>query len=251
MQGSNLRPADYETIAEVPRAQPESQIISPDRRLVENQVPRVGAGWKRGTPRVQAKGEPNEEELIARDLVMPPSIARLDRTPSLAVRGPGTSIQTFSIVGPFATLIRTNRPLVRWKALAGAESYDVSVFDESLRPVRTSGSITGTEWRIPDGLKAGIVYTWIVSATKGGREIIAPAPPARAEFRILEDSELTRLTKAIETTRSELARGISYANAGLLDDAEREFQTHLAAQPDDDRVMRLLQTIRSWRGQKP
>ena len=123
----------------------------------------------------------------------------------------------------------------------------MSIFDAKLNLVRTSEPLTETRWRTPDRLKAGIVYTWAVTALKDGHEIVAPAPPARAEFKLLEKSELIKLNRLIGRTDSHAARGVLYANAGLLDEAEKEFQTHLVLLPADERVKRLLEIVKSWR----
>jgi hypothetical protein len=100
---------------------------------------------------------------------------------------------------------------------------------------------------MPESLRAGIVYTWTVTALKNGREVVAPAPPARAEFKVFEHSELAKLNRLLKRTRSNAARGVMYAEAGLLDDAEQEFRTHLKLQPADGRAKQLLLIVRSWR----
>ena len=104
---------------------------------------------------------------------------------------------------------------------------------------------------MPDRLEAGIVYTWMVTALKDGQEIIAPAPPARAEFEILGKSELIKLNRTINRTVSHAARGVLYANAGLLDAAEKEFRTHLGVRPDDERAKQLVRIVQSWRAVEP
>jgi len=177
---------------------------------------------------------------------MPPDIEMLDRTPSIAVRGNQASTQSFKIVRPFATAIDVDRPTFSWTALDGATNYTVSIFDAKLHLVRSSEPLTDTRWRIPDRLKAGIVYTWTVTARKDGHDIVAPAPPARAEFRLLETLKLIKLNDLVRRTESHAARGVLYAKAGLLDEAEREFQTHLVLSVDE-RVKRLLEIVKSWR----
>ena len=178
---------------------------------------------------------------------MPTAIEMLDRTPAITVRGSGASIQSFTIVRPFGTVISNDRPTFCWSALTGATSYTVSVFDAALHLVRESKPLRETQWSMPSRLEAGVVYTWMVTALKDGQEIIAPAPPARAEFKILEKAELTRVNRVVSRTASNVARGVLYAEVGLLDDAERELRTHLDLRPDDERAKQLLQMIKSWR----
>jgi hypothetical protein len=196
---------------------------------------------------VKRQEDATERVLIARDLVMPPAIEMLDRTPSIAVRGNHASIQSFTIVRPFATVVSNDRPTFSWTALNGATSYTVSVFDADLQLIRTSEPLTETQWLMPHRLDAGIVYTWTVTAQKDGQEVVSPASPARAEFKILGRSELIKLNRMLSRMVSHAARGVRYAEAGLLDEAEKEFQTHLGLKPADKRVTRLLRIVQSWR----
>lgn len=210
--------------------------------------PRVEAYGEPGTRRIERHAHDTEPTLIATTLTMPPSIERLDRTPAaVAIRGNRPPVESFSVISPFATLVASDRPTFRWTPLIGAESYRVSLYDEALHLVGVSGAVTQTEWMTPDRLAAGIVYTWTVTALKGGNEIVAPAAPARAEFEVIHGSTLANLNRKIERAVSTKARGIAYANAGLLDDAERELSAYLADHPDDYRIKGLLRVVRSWR----
>ena len=189
-----------------------------------------------------------ERALLAKNLTMPPAIEMLDRTPAIAIRGNRASIQSFAVARPFTTLINNDRPTFSWTTLNGATSYTVSVYDADLHLVRTSEPLIETQWLMPDRLEAGMVYTWMVTARKDGEEIIAPASPARAEFKILGKPELRKLNRMVRRTASHAARGVLYAEAGLLDEAEKEFQIHLRLRPIDERVKTLLQVVKSWRG---
>ena len=211
---------------------------------VSNQVAANANSEKR---EVKRQGDATERVLIARDLIMPPAIEMLDRTPSMAVRGNQASIQSFVIVHPFTTVISSDRPTFSWTALNGVTSYTVSVFDRDLRLVFTSEPLAKTQWLIPDRLEAGMIYTWTVTALKDGKEIVAPAPPARAEFAILGKAQLIRLNRLLGSMMSHSARGVLYAENGLLDEAEKEFQTQLDLRPGDDRARQLLQVVKSWR----
>jgi len=214
-------------------------------------APKIAGIPKRGEHQPERQRDEVESALIARELVMPSSIERLDRTPAVVIRGNRVATESFSIVSPFATLVGTNRPTLRWTVLTGAEGYRVTVFDEALHLVSTSGPLTETEWVIPEALKPGQVYTWTVTAVKNGNEITAPPVPARAEFEVLAKSELAKLSSRVKVEDSKAVRGIAYAKAGLLDEAEAEFQSHLLNHPDDLRVRALLRSVRSWRGIQP
>jgi len=92
-----------------------------------------------------------------------------------------------------------------------------------------------------------VIYTWVVTALKDGKEILAPTLPARAEFKIIEKPTLDQLNRRIRQINSAPARGVLYAQAGLLDEAEQELSTHLHIQPADETARKLLRTIKSWR----
>lgn len=218
-----------------------------DSSVEDSAHQQIGISPNRDTGEVGRRTGRGELALLAKDLIMPPAIEILDRTPSMAVRGNQASIQSFTIVRPFTTVISTDRPTFYWTALSGATSYTVSVFDADLHLVITSKPLTETQWLLPDRLEAGVIYTWTVTARKDGQEIIAPAPPARAEFTILGNPKLLKLNTMVSRTKSHAARGFLYAEAGLLDEAEKELRTHLGLWPTDKRANRFLHRVRSWR----
>jgi len=241
-----------ETVSPAPPRQPTAPVQpapgSDIRKKVDESTPDHGStGARSAKGEVRRRGDEVDRDLIAKNLTMPLAIEMLDRTPSIAIRGNQTSVQSFAIVRPFATAISNDRPRFSWTALNGATSYRVSVFDANLHLIETSKPLDETQWMMPDHLQPGIVYTWTVTALKNGQEIVAPAQPARAEFKILGKPELTKLNRLVGKTTSHAARGVLYAEAGLLDDAEQEFRTHLRLQPADGRAKQLLLIVRSWR----
>jgi hypothetical protein len=198
--------------------------------------------------RSEVSGAQQEAEavLLARDLVMPSVIENFDRSPA-ARRGDSKHPESFNIISPYSTLISDDRPIFRWTALNGATHYIVSVYDGDLNLVKTSEPLTNTNWLMPSHLKPGVLYTWVVTAFKDGKQIIAPAPPGRAEFKVIDKSELVKLNRRIEALHSHTAQAVLYANAGLLDQAEQKLRTYLNSYHDDERAKELLQIIKSWR----
>jgi hypothetical protein len=88
---------------------------------------------------------------------------------------------------------------------------------------------------------------------KEGREVISPAPPApEARFKILEAGRAEELGRSLDAAgASHLARGVLYARAGLLDDAEREIEALLRDNPRSNAARKLLRSLRAMRrGQK-
>lgn len=152
----------------------------------------------------------------------------------------------FALTSPVGKVIESARPQFRWKALDQAESYVVSVYDANFNKVAESPPIQQTSWTSIT-LKRGIVYQWQVTAKKAGEEIRSPARPAPdARFKVTDSITANELEEAKRSfASSRLLLGVLYANAGLLDDAEREFQALLQKNPNSDVVRRLLNKVRS------
>ena len=86
----------------------------------------------------------------------------------------------------------------------------------------------------------------MVTAERDGREIFA-APPNGAAFKVIDEEQLKRLQEKLRGTRSRMTRGILYAEAGLLNEAETELQKHLEYHPLDRQAKETVKTIQSWR----
>lgn len=187
-----------------------------------------------------------EASLLAEDLIRPPVIEIFDKS-SIVLRGDDSKSESFNVTSPYSTVISNDRPTFHWTALNGASSYVVYVYDAKLNLIKTSDPVIETHWLIPVRLGRGVIYTWTVTAFKDGKEFLAPTLPARAEFKIIEKSELDKLNSQIKHMHSGIARGVLFAKAGLLGEAERELRTHLVRYPDDSHAKKLLETIKSWR----
>jgi hypothetical protein len=185
---------------------------------------------------------------------------RVDTAPVLAgligargtLLGPAAGT-VFSLSSPLGTLVEDDRPTLRWQALPGADGYSVAVFDSDFRAVDRSPRLRGTEWRVPQPLARGATYSWQVTATKDGKEVLAPdAASAEARFRVLSVAEAEGLAQARrEYAGSHLVLGILYARAGLLDDAERELRALVRANPDSPAARDGLRRVESVRRRPP
>lgn len=155
--------------------------------------------------------------------------------------------KTFALAYPVGAVVASPRPRFAWQRLAGAERYVVDVYDESFDKVATSGDVSGTEWMPASELKRGAAYSWEVTAYTAGGPARAPAPPApEARFKVLDESRARELQRAERAApRSHLAVGVLYARAGLLEEAEREFQLLNAANPRSAAARRLLRDVRA------
>jgi hypothetical protein len=179
------------------------------------------------------------------NLDTPDSLAGLRGKAGTIMGSPG-SHETFELSSPIGKMVRSDHPRLSWRALAGATRYTVTILDNDLKTVATSPPITSTSWTVPRALQRGRVYTWQVVALKEGKEIISPAAPApEARFRVLEkarEDELKRVEQIAAS--SHLARGVLYARAGLLDEAERQFVELVAANPQSTVARKLLRRVR-------
>jgi hypothetical protein len=180
---------------------------------------------------------------------------RVDRSPALAeLRGRAETFlgesgegSAFALSGPVGVVVATDRPTFRWRALGGASSYVVTVYDSGLNELAASPPLSGTQWKASSALSRGGVYIWQVTATKDEQKIVSPVAPApEAKFKVLGHAELAELERARRKhPNSHLLLGTLYARAGLLDDAAREFQALLKANPSSAVARKLLRSVKA------
>ena len=190
------------------------------------------------------------DALLSRRVERPDTLAGLEAKTGTLMGAPGAP--TFGLQSPLGKVVRTATPTFRWQPLEGAASYTVNVYDTDFNKVATAGALGAAEWTPGQALERGRLYTWQVTAVKDGQEITSPAPPApEAKFRILDDAQNRRLERAERLHRdSHLTLGVLYAQAGLLDEAERELQALADANPDSAPARELLKNVRALKQAK-
>lgn len=153
----------------------------------------------------------------------------------------------FALLSPVGKVTREQQPVLRWRALAGAKSYTVAIVDSSFRVVAQSSNLTATEWKPAQPLPRGVNYSWQVTATQtDGAEIVSPVSPApQAKFRVMEQSAFDEVTR-IENSgvKSHLARGVIYAQAGLVNEARTEFEALVHDNPHSQLAHKLLNSVK-------
>lgn len=157
---------------------------------------------------------------------------------------------SFKLLSPARIVVSDDRPVFKWESMRGAESYRVYVSDSRSRKVADSGLLprTETQWSSSLPLKRGEVYSWTVGAVVNGEEIVSPsASEPEVKFKVLSEQEVRELNLLKQTTNSHLALGVFYAQAGMVTEAEREFQELADRNSNSPIVRRLLSAIRSWR----
>ena len=187
--------------------------------------------------------------LGSRRLEKSPLLAGLARPDSLYMRGGGNRGDRFSVINPVGIVMLSDRPTFRWSPLKGATSYVVEVYDAKPRQIITSPQLADTSWTATQSLKRGRIYSWQVTAIKGGEEFSSPRPPApQAKFRILDETLANELDQARRAyASSHLTLALLYTKVGLLDDAEQEFRELQKANPHSVISLRLLTYIKAMR----
>ena len=165
------------------------------------------------------------------------------------LRGSNNTVTTIKLLYPTRRVIIEDRPMCRWESLTGASSYKVYVLDSKGNAIATSEELapTETQWAVKAALKRGEVFSWVVTAIVDGKEIVSPAASApEMKFAVLSTKDAQELTQ-LKKTRSHLALGVFYARAGLLTEAEREFQQLVRLNPQSQLPAKLLRSVRSLR----
>ena len=185
--------------------------------------------------------------VLANKTLPKPEVLDKLTAPSITLMDPTARENTFGLLGPSGTVIATDRPNLRWQALAGATRYTVSVFDAEFNRVARSEPQAATQWT-STRLRRGMIYSWEVVALRNGQEVRSPvAPTPGAQFKILEAEKLLELTNLKKNTPiSHLTLGLAYARFGLLAEAEGQLQILARENPNSPVATRLLRTVQEW-----
>jgi len=164
--------------------------------------------------------------------------------------GPGSS--DYGLVSPVAIVIESRAPIFRWRPIAGADSYVLTIYDANSQKIAESASLRETKWLANSPLERGHVYTWQVRATRQGEEVLMPPPAAAAaKFRIIDSAKAEELAEVRRSHGdSHLVLGLTYADAGMLDESQQEFRKLLAANPDSAIVKSLLRSVEAQKSLK-
>jgi len=155
----------------------------------------------------------------------------------------------FSVSEPIGKVTLSDRPTFQWTRLDGATAYVIEIYDENFNLVTASAPLSAATWTAVQPLRRGGIYSWQVKATKAGQEFRVPRPPARqAKFRVLDGEKADELAKAQRAyASSHLTMGLLYADAGLLDQAEKEFRALQRANPQSAVAKKLLGQVQGLR----
>jgi len=161
----------------------------------------------------------------------------------------GAGSAPYGLLSPLATAVESRTPTFHWRASEGAKSYVLTIYDSDSQKVGTSGQLMETSWTASTALERGRTYSWQVRVNKNGAEVLMPPPAAaEAKFRVIDQSSFQEIQLVRKShPSSHLMLGIVYAESGLLDEAEREFQKLLTANPESPVARSLLREVKSLR----
>jgi hypothetical protein len=204
-------------------------------------------GTLRGVPVPQELAPSIVRALRDGAVAVPALRADLSVSRVTAMGSPSAAVARFAPLAPLSTLVRSDRPTLRWSAHPQARSYEVSVFDLDLEPVASSGAIKATEWTPAAPLRRSRTYLWQVRALLPAGSETVPAPPeAEARFHVASAAAAGRVDAAL-ASGSALAAGIALAEGGFLDEAAARFDALAAANPGSAQVERLRAALAASR----
>ena len=204
-------------------------------------------GIVHGLPQVDpSDSEAARTALVSARVKVPAELAAL-RDKSGHLMGAGRA--AYGLASPVATIVAEQRPVFKWRLVDHATNYVVSVYTEDSKLVAQSEPLSATEWKPGANLERGQTYTWQVRAVVGSSELVMPPPEAAdAKFKVLPGSKVSEMDRAKQLYGgSHLMQGLAYSRLGLLDDAERQFQTLVSANPKSELARKLLASLKSLR----
>jgi hypothetical protein len=195
----------------------------------------------------------NSRQYIAQatlsEQVEPTDVLRRLSGEQSGLRGNDSGQKGFSLLYPVRRVVTEDRPVFRWERLPGVSSYQVYLLDANGKQVGQSEELqpTQTQWKARGPLRRGQIFSWVVTALVEGKKVVSPSASApEIKFAVLSTADLQELTR-LKKSKSHLALGVFYARAGLLDEAEREFQSLIKLNPGSELPRKLLQSVHSVR----
>jgi hypothetical protein len=230
------------------RAQTTNSNQQPDKKDKERNANTDGP---RRAPLIATSAYDNVvKQAIARQTIALPAVVKELKGRESALMGQNDSADEFNLLSPYGTVVQSSRPTLRWKGLDGANGYTVYLLNTDFEVVEKSGLLTNESWTVTRPLKRGQIFVWQVVAEKNGKEIAAPAAPAKeARFKVLEGKKFQELRRFAQSRkkRDHLTLGIIYAHHGLLDDAERELEAAVQTQQSSELARKLLENVKKTR----
>jgi len=159
----------------------------------------------------------------------------------------GEAPAPFNVSSPVGTALLSDRPTFSWQQAKDGSTYQVIITDRDGGAVDVSPSITSTAWRADKALPTGQVLKWQVKAIANGTSA-GTSPNGGARFRVLDPDRAAQIRDAQKTFADQpLALGILYAQAGMLDEAQRALERAHKQDPQNEIVPKLLADVKAVR----
>ncbi len=157
-------------------------------------------------------------------------------------KGPDPSI-LIQLAGPVNTAVENRKPVLEFRPLPGAAHYRLTLELADATEIAPSlRQVSPTQWQPAAPLQPGKLYQWSVTAQRGDQVVRSPM----ANFYVLSDAQKQELeSERKRTGGSSLALGALYARLGIMDEAARQFQSILKADPKNSVARRWLNEIPS------
>jgi hypothetical protein len=198
------------------------------------------------TPSNRQSGPPTipTEHVISTYRLQQLALLDVSKQQATAERGGSFGLPLVTLSSPVGTLVMSDMPVFSWEKVEGATRYQVSymIYDQEQAAIGNVFTVdtNNLSCKPKAPLKRGASYRWQVTAYADNNEIPNNKPIAQSPyipFRVLEAT----VTNPIERERMTL--GESYARAGLLSEAEREFQALLDANPQSTLAAKRLKEV--------
>jgi hypothetical protein len=210
------------------------------------------SGRVTGLDEISSNSRQEIAQAVLTERMVTPEVLKTLEGQASSLRGSDNVGRSFKLLYPARRVIIEDRPVFKWEGLSGASSYRVYVLNSHGNEISRSEDLspTQTEWTAKGSLKRGEIFSWVVTGIVDGKEIVSPAAlTPEMKFAVLSKKDAQELSQ-LKKTHSHLALGVFYARAGLLPEAEREFQQLVQLNPQSQLPRKLLRSVRSLRESK-
>src|SRR6266446_1903444 len=200
-----------------------------------------------GLPSLPAESRQAVKEALTEERLNRPSVLDEVASAEVSARGLSGGDERIRIVYPANTVIKDNKPMLRWTPSKTAEAYRLEIADETFHQVAKSEDLPATteSWTPATALKRGGIYTWTIRGVN--KEGDGSSLVSQGKFKVLSEEKVRELNQLRTGSQSHLALGLFYAREGMVADAEREFGILVKDNPDSSVLKKLLKNVRSWR----
>jgi hypothetical protein len=182
------------------------------------------------TPTPNPTITPEETEIA--ELKLPNYLKDL-RTKVDSLRGSNDGkTEEILIISPNGKVIRESSPTLNFQKIEEVESYEISIYDGSTQIKKET--ISANSWRVSVNLARGKLYEWQVSAKSGEKNYLG-----QGKFYVISQADGNKIRQA----KDALQRGKAFAEAGLIEDAKREFQQYLKKNPTSQTAKNALKQL--------